>query len=291
MIEVTGITKRYGDTLAVDDLSFEVRAGQITGFLGPNGSGKSTTMRMIMGLDNPDAGQAKVNGVSLRSPRLATARGGRSPRGQGDPPRTKRAEPPLDARPDQRHPTLTSRRSTRDRRAERRGRQAARHLLPWHGTAPRHRRRAAGGSQRASLRRADQWLGPRRHPLGPQPAQGAGQGGPDRLRLESPHERDGADGRPPGRDRSGASHCRDAGRRIHRPELTARCPGSHSSTERVLRRDSVDREPPSSKKTTARSPWQDSTPQEIGDIAFDRAGSPFTNSLRSSHHSKRHSWR
>jgi ABC-2 type transport system ATP-binding protein len=64
MIEVTGITKRYGDTLAVDDLSFEVKPGQITGFLGPNGSGKSTTMRMIMGLDHPDAGQAKVNGVS-----------------------------------------------------------------------------------------------------------------------------------------------------------------------------------------------------------------------------------
>jgi ABC-2 type transport system ATP-binding protein len=64
VIEVTGITKRYGDTLAVDDLSFEVRPGQITGFLGPNGSGKSTTMRMIMGLDNPDAGHAKVNGTS-----------------------------------------------------------------------------------------------------------------------------------------------------------------------------------------------------------------------------------
>jgi ABC-2 type transport system ATP-binding protein len=62
MIEVTGITKRYGDTLAVDDLSFEVKPGQITGFLGPNGSGKSTTMRMIMGLDNPDAGRAKING-------------------------------------------------------------------------------------------------------------------------------------------------------------------------------------------------------------------------------------
>jgi ABC-2 type transport system ATP-binding protein len=60
VIAVTGITKRYGDTLAVDDLSFEVRPGQITGFLGPNGSGKSTTMRIIMGLDNPDAGHAKV---------------------------------------------------------------------------------------------------------------------------------------------------------------------------------------------------------------------------------------
>jgi ABC-2 type transport system ATP-binding protein len=64
MIEVTGITKRYGGTLAVNDLSFEVKPGQVTGFLGPNGSGKSTTMRMIMGLDRPDAGQATVNGVT-----------------------------------------------------------------------------------------------------------------------------------------------------------------------------------------------------------------------------------
>jgi ABC-2 type transport system ATP-binding protein len=63
MIEVTGITKRYGTTLAVDDLSFDVKAGQVTGFLGPNGSGKSTTMRMIMGLDRPDAGHATVNGT------------------------------------------------------------------------------------------------------------------------------------------------------------------------------------------------------------------------------------
>jgi ABC-2 type transport system ATP-binding protein len=64
MIEVTGITKRYGGTLAVDDLSFEVKPGQVTGFLGPNGSGKSTTMRMIMGLDHPDAGRTTVNGVT-----------------------------------------------------------------------------------------------------------------------------------------------------------------------------------------------------------------------------------
>jgi ABC-2 type transport system ATP-binding protein len=67
MIEVTGITKRYGTTLAVDDLSFEVKPGQVTGFLGPNGSGKSTTMRMIMGLDRPDAGLAAVNGVRYGS--------------------------------------------------------------------------------------------------------------------------------------------------------------------------------------------------------------------------------
>jgi ABC-2 type transport system ATP-binding protein len=62
VIEVRGLTKRYGATVAVDDLSFTVRPGMVTGFLGPNGSGKSTTMRMIMGLDHPSAGWATVNG-------------------------------------------------------------------------------------------------------------------------------------------------------------------------------------------------------------------------------------
>ncbi len=62
MIEAFGLTKRYGDTLAVDDLSFTVPAGQVTGFLGPNGAGKSTTMRMVLGLDAPTAGSVTVNG-------------------------------------------------------------------------------------------------------------------------------------------------------------------------------------------------------------------------------------
>jgi ABC-2 type transport system ATP-binding protein len=62
VIEVSAVTKRFKDTVAVDDLSFEVLPGQVTGFLGPNGSGKSTTMRIITGLDAPDAGFATVNG-------------------------------------------------------------------------------------------------------------------------------------------------------------------------------------------------------------------------------------
>ena len=66
MIEAQGITKHYGDTLAVDQLSFTVRPGVVTGFLGPNGSGKSTTMRMIMGLDAPNAGDVTVNGRHYR---------------------------------------------------------------------------------------------------------------------------------------------------------------------------------------------------------------------------------
>jgi len=62
MIVSHHLTKRYRSTLAVDDLTFKVTPGVVTGFLGPNGSGKSTTMRMIMGLDVPDAGSATLNG-------------------------------------------------------------------------------------------------------------------------------------------------------------------------------------------------------------------------------------
>jgi ABC-2 type transport system ATP-binding protein len=62
MIEATGLTKRYGPTVAVADLSFAVRPGVVTGFLGPNGAGKTTTMRLILGLDQPNAGTVTVGG-------------------------------------------------------------------------------------------------------------------------------------------------------------------------------------------------------------------------------------
>lgn len=66
MIEARAVTKRFGPTLAVDQLTFDVRPGAVTGFLGPNGAGKSTTMRMIVGLDRPTSGVATVNGRSYR---------------------------------------------------------------------------------------------------------------------------------------------------------------------------------------------------------------------------------
>jgi ABC-2 type transport system ATP-binding protein len=66
VITARSLSKRYGRTAAVQDLSFEVHPGSVTGFLGPNGSGKSTTMRMIMGLDAPDSGVALVNGTHYR---------------------------------------------------------------------------------------------------------------------------------------------------------------------------------------------------------------------------------
>ena len=62
VIEAQDLTKRYGDKLAVDHLSFKVEPGRVTGFLGPNGAGKSTTMRLVLGLDRPNTGTATING-------------------------------------------------------------------------------------------------------------------------------------------------------------------------------------------------------------------------------------
>ncbi len=71
MIEARGLSKRYGTKLAVEDLSFEVLPGRVTGFLGPNGAGKSTTLRMVLGLDTPTGGSVAIDGrpyASLRHP-------------------------------------------------------------------------------------------------------------------------------------------------------------------------------------------------------------------------------
>ncbi|WP_026316553.1 ABC transporter ATP-binding protein [Actinokineospora enzanensis] len=67
MIEASGLTKRYGRTVAVDNLSFTVGEGRVTGFLGPNGAGKSTTMRMILGLDRPTSGDVLLDGKHYRN--------------------------------------------------------------------------------------------------------------------------------------------------------------------------------------------------------------------------------
>ena len=65
MIEVSGLTKRFGDTVAVNNLSFAVKQGEVLGFLGPNGAGKSTTMKMISGFLTPDHGIVKINGIDI----------------------------------------------------------------------------------------------------------------------------------------------------------------------------------------------------------------------------------
>src|SRR5512140_2327661 len=78
-IQVTGLRKRFGPTVALDGMSFTVGPGQVTGFVGPNGAGKSTTMRVILGLDAADAGSALIGGQryqSLRHPTVAIGPGG-----------------------------------------------------------------------------------------------------------------------------------------------------------------------------------------------------------------------
>ena len=137
MIVSHHLTKRYGKTVAVDDLTFTVNPGVVTGFLGPNGSGKSTTMRMIMGLDLPDSGSATVNGVPYEELRWPLARGGRAPRRQGVPPRPQRPRPPQVAGPDATTSRRAHRRGARPRRPHRRSRQAGRQVLARHGPAPR----------------------------------------------------------------------------------------------------------------------------------------------------------
>ena len=66
MITVSGLTKKYGDRTVVDEVSFELEPGTVTGFLGPNGAGKTTTMRMLVGLSEPDSGEVRILGGRYR---------------------------------------------------------------------------------------------------------------------------------------------------------------------------------------------------------------------------------
>ena len=91
MIEASGLTKRYGDRLAVDGLSFQVRPGRVTGFLGPNGAGKSTTMRLILGLDAPSRRRRDRQRQALPGAAGAAAGGGGA---AGRPGRARRAYRP-----------------------------------------------------------------------------------------------------------------------------------------------------------------------------------------------------
>src|ERR1035437_2989146 len=86
MIEAHGLTRRYGAKTAVDDVTFTVQPGKVTGFLGPNGAGKSTTMRLIVGLDHPTRGTVTVNGWRYDQHRAPWRGAGPSPRPRGGPP-------------------------------------------------------------------------------------------------------------------------------------------------------------------------------------------------------------
>jgi ABC-2 type transport system ATP-binding protein len=147
MIEARALTKRYGATVAVDALTFDIRPGVVTGFLGPNGAGKSTTMRMILGLDHPTAGNVSV--------------GGRRYRDLAAPMREVGAL--LDAGAV--HGKRTARRHLRWLAGA--GGPPRRRLLARDVAAARHRRGAARRPADAAVRRADERARPRGHPLDP----------------------------------------------------------------------------------------------------------------------------
>ena len=143
-IEVRELTKRYGQTVAVDHLSFDVHPGVVTGFLGPNGAGKSTTLRMILGLDNPTSGSALINGRPFADHRRPLFEVGALLDPKAFHP-GRSAEQPF-ARPGvgQRHRPASCRGGPGLGRPHRGGVQAGRRVLAGDGPAPRARRRLAG---------------------------------------------------------------------------------------------------------------------------------------------------
>ena len=229
MIEVTNLSKRYGEKLAVDGLDFAVQPGIVTGFLGPNGAGKSTTMRMIAGLDAPTTGRVLVNGRDYRAASAPMAELGL----------LLEAKAVHTGRSARNHLLALAQTNGVGRRrvdeliehgrAERRGGQAGRRVLPGDGPAARHRLGPARRSQRRRTRRAGQRARPRRRPVGPQSAQGAGGRGPHGFRLFAPHERDGADRHPAGRGRSRPADRRHDRRRIRRTGRGQRRHGAHAA--------------------------------------------------------------
>ena len=225
MIEVHGLSKRYGDKLAVDDLSFTVQPGVVTGFLGPNGAGKSTTMRLILGLDRPDVRRGPGQRAALRLREVPDARGRRPARRQGRPRRAHRAGPPRGAVPVQRDPHEAGGRGPRDDGHARGREEADPRLLARHVPAARHRgghaRRPAGGD----VRRARERPRPRGHHLDPAIHADAGGAGADRFRVQPPHERDVHHRRTSDRHRSRQAPRRHEHGGLHHREFAGAHPG------------------------------------------------------------------
>ena len=190
-ISVRGLTKRFGAVTAVDDLSFDVQPGTITGFLGPNGAGKTTTLRMLLGLVRPTAGTALVDGTPVRPARPAGVHGRRRAGGHGLPPRTYRPQPPADPGPPQRHPDPPGRRGARRGRARRRRPPPGRRFLPRHAATAHACRRPARRSRHPGPRRAHQRARPGRRALAASVPARPGRPGRDGAGLQPPAGRAG----------------------------------------------------------------------------------------------------
>ena len=221
MIEVENLSKRYGNKLAVDGLSFVVQPGIVTGFLGPNGAGKSTTMRMIAGLDEPTGGRVVVNGGDYRTAAAPMAELGVLLEAKAV--HTVAFGTQSSARPgaDQRHQFAPGGRGDRHGRTARGGREAGRRLLAGNGSAVGRGVGLAGQSADRGAGRTRQRTGPGGGQVDANHAQELGRGRTHGIRLLPPDERDGPDRNPFGGDRSGTADRRHHCRRVRRRGLPA----------------------------------------------------------------------
>ena len=202
-IEIQGLSKRFGDVVAVDDLSFRAREGAVTGFLGPNGAGKSTTLRMLLGLVTPDEGTATIGGERYAELAEPFRHVGAVLEADCLPSRPAGARPPPRAGRRRRAAAQPRRRRARRGRPRRRRPAPREGLLARDAAAPRSRERAARRAGGADPRRAGQRPRPggrplaaavralvrrsRRHRARVEPR--AGRGRPDRRRRRDHRER------------------------------------------------------------------------------------------------------
>ncbi len=193
-IEISGLSKQFGQVTAVDDLSFTVEPGRVTGFLGPNGAGKTTTLRVLLGLVRATAGTATFGGTPYRDlPEAPRDRGGRARREL--PPRPHGAEPPEGLR-DRGGPAVgAGARGARTGRHRRVRRPARGRLLARHAAAALARVHAARRSRRARARRADQRPRPRGHQVDPRLPAATRARGAHGARELAPVERGAAERR------------------------------------------------------------------------------------------------
>ena len=218
-IEVSGLTKRFGATLAVDDLSFTVAEGRIVGFLGPNGAGKTTTLRVLLGLERATRRHDEHPGRRLHALPDPGGHGRRGARRRDAASGPQRPQPPAGARPGRRLRRRAASRSCSSSSAAGRREPARGRLLARHAPAARPRGRAARRPARARARRAGQRPRPAGHPLAARLPAPAGRRGPRDPRLQPRARRGRADrrrrrGHPQGPlDRSGAAGRADGAQR------------------------------------------------------------------------------
>ena len=211
MITVSGLTKRYGERTVVDDVSFTLEPGTVTGFLGPNGAGKTTTMRMVTGLVPATAGTALVDGRPYGAlPNPGAVMGTLLDAGAVHPGRTGRTHLRILAAAIG-VPAAAGGRGARAGRARRRGRTPDPRLLARHAAAARHRRCAAGRPAGADVRRAGQRAGPGGHPVDARPAARPRRPRRHGAAVVPPARRGRAHRRPAAGDRRRADRRRRAG--------------------------------------------------------------------------------